>query len=366
MSKVTLYAPFNAAAFPFATTAVSYPILTSTHIQEVSDSTEANFYGMGFDFSGEDIVDGTLTGADFSTGGELQFEVTGLNHDAATVYDFIVAEDAPGLLAFVLSGADVVTGSSGSDVFFGYGGTDEMVMRGGNDSAFGGVGADLLSGGPGHDLCVGESGWDTLRGGDGNDGLFGEGGNDTLLGGEGNDFADGGTGVDSLVGGDGEDWLDGSGGSDTLNGGRNGDILEGGGGKDRLEGRGGGDILNGENGNDILVGGGGSDLFWFNSAPGAKNIDSILDFEGAGASGQDTIVLENGVFLQLTEGFLATTQFVSGPGVIALDADDYILYDTGNGALYYDADGSGPTAAIRFATVKGSPDGLDSTDFEVV
>ena len=54
------------------------------------------------------------------------------------------------------------------------------------------------------------------------------------------------------------------------------------------------------------------------------------------------------------------------PAIAAAEADDFILYDSATGALYYDADGNGPGEAIQFATLTGSPDALDHTDFEVV
>ncbi len=34
------------------------------------------------------------------------------------------------------------------------------------------------------------------------------------------------------------------------------------------------------------------------------------------------------------------------------DADDRILYNTTNGALYYDTDGTGEQLAIQFATIE--------------
>ena len=49
-------------------------------------------------------------------------------------------------------------------------------------------------------------------------------------------------------------------------------------------------------------------------------------------------------------------------GSSAGDADDRIVYDSGTGEIFYDADGSGAVAAILFATVTaGSP--LTNADF---
>ena len=45
--------------------------------------------------------------------------------------------------------------------------------------------------------------------------------------------------------------------------------------------------------------------------------------------------------------------------------DIRIVYDTLDGALYYDADGSGSQPAVQFATLAGHPAGLLATDFLV-
>ena len=59
---------------------------------------------------------------------------------------------------------------------------------------------------------------------------------------------------------------------------------------------------------------------------------------------------DNAVFTALTTtGTLAATAFRTGAG--AGDANDRIIYNDTSGALLYDADGTGPTAAIQFAKV---------------
>jgi Ca2+-binding RTX toxin-like protein len=50
-----------------------------------------------------------------------------------------------------------------------------------------------------------------------------------------------------------------------------------------------------------------------------------------------------------------------------VDADDRLLYDTGTGALYYDADGTGPTAPVLFAQLgTASHPNLVASDFVIV
>ncbi|MFM7274042.1 MAG: hypothetical protein ACKO4A_09315 [Gammaproteobacteria bacterium] len=113
----------------------------------------------------------------------------------------------------------------------------------------------------------------------------------------------------------------------------------------------------------MLEGGDGADAFLFD-APLAGNIDTITDF----SVGTDRIRLDDDVFTALQAGSLAASQFRSGEGVnTAGDADDRILYNTTTGALFYDPDGTGPLAPIRFATlgVATHPE-LGAADFLVV
>jgi hypothetical protein len=91
---------------------------------------------------------------------------------------------------------DVLDGTNGNNILFGFGGDDQISGRRGNDVAFGGRGDDRVDGGDGNDILFGESG---------NDGLAGGAGNDDLHGGHGRDFIVGGAGKDDLTGGDGPD-----------------------------------------------------------------------------------------------------------------------------------------------------------------
>lgn len=130
-----------------------------------------------------------------------------------------------------------------------------------------------------------------------------------------------------------------------------------------LEGNNGNDTLIGGAGKDALVGGNGSDRFVFNAALTAANIDTVTDFR----HDTDVIELEDTLFKGVGSS-LTSGEFYAKAGVTkAHDADDRILYDTGNGKLYYDADGnkSGGAAAILFATLTTKPV-LDHGDFVIV
>ena len=115
-------------------------------------------------------------------------------------------------------------------------------------------------------------------------------------------------------------------------------------------------VLDGKGGNDTLVGLQGADIFAFSTTPGAGNVDSVSGFE----VGVDKIALEDSVYTGVAPGALPPGAFRTG--TTALDSDDRVLYDSGTGALFYDADGSGVGAAVQFATVAPGL-GLSAGDF---
>jgi serralysin len=124
-------------------------------------------------------------------------------------------------------------------------------------------------------------------------------------------------------------------------------VLTGNSGSNTISGNAGGDTIAGGLGVDTLSGGAGGDYFVFNTAPhSSTNRDNITDFESA-----DTIWLENAIFTSfIGVGTISSAFFHLG--VTPSDADDYILYDQSNGALYYDRDGDGSAAAaVQFATL---------------
>ena len=146
-------------------------------------------------------------------------------------------------------------------------------------------------------------------------------------------------------------WIIGNAGANSLTGTAYNDSLDGGAGNDSLIGGAGNDTLIGGNGNDTLTGGAGSDYFVFNVAANASsNKDTVTDFE----LGVDKLQFSKAVYAGLGSivGPLSSGQFWSGAGVVtAHDADDRIIYNTTTGALYYDADGTGSSAAVQIAII---------------
>ncbi len=117
-------------------------------------------------------------------------------------------------------------------------------------------------------------------------------------------------------------------------------------GNDTLMGGAGNDILNGGTNKDVLTGGPGADAFRFSIMPARGDEDEITDFSVA----EDSIQLENAVFTQLfITGQLNPAYFVKSD--VALDLDDYVIYNPGTGTLMYDADGNNTGAPVLIAVL---------------
>lgn len=108
----------------------------------------------------------------------------------------------------------------------------------------------------------------------------------------------GGAGNDSLTGNAGVDTIKGGAGNDTINGAAGNDILDGGAGNDRVIGGVGADTLTGGAGNDTFVFAGTvtgvndtHSTLYAGGNTNLVNIDSITDFNGAGAAAGDLIEL---------------------------------------------------------------------------
>ena len=193
---------------------------------------------------------------------------------------------------------------------------------------------------------------EVIKGTKNDDDIYAGGGDDKIYGRAGNDKIDGADGNDRLYGG---------GGSDILRGGRGDDLIFGQNGNDKLFGGKANDTLNGGRGSDELTGGGGTDRFDFRNALGPGNVDHITDFNAAA----DTIGLENKIFGGTgSGGTLAAAKFHIG-SLATQDASDRITYDDATGALYYDSDGSGANAAIKFADLDPGL-ALTNVDFFVI
>jgi Ca2+-binding RTX toxin-like protein len=137
-------------------------------------------------------------------------------------------------------------------------------------------------------------------------------------------------------------------------------LVRGTAGADRLFGGGANDTLAGGLGKDVLDGGLGQDVFLFDTRPSKTNVDRIAGYSVA----DDTIHLSKSVFTKIAKkGVLASSAFWTGTK--AHDASDRIIYNKNTGALYYDADGTGSTKAVHFATLDKNLK-LTAADFFVI
>jgi Ca2+-binding RTX toxin-like protein len=299
-------------------------------------------------------------------------------------------------------GNDTLWGGYQDDTLNGSEGDDRLYGEQNNDMLYGDAGQDYLDGGLGTDTMVGNEGNDTyvvdntadvitdnglvididtvlvniagstpytyilgknIENGElqgiADNGLTGNISNNTLTGNAGDNILMGGAGSDVLSGGVGRDILYANATADTalalsiksrnppskdkLSGGDNNDTLFGSVGNDTLSGDSGNDVLDGKAGKNTLSGGSGKDVFVFTTLTG---IDKITDFKVT----DDSIQLENAVFTSLPAGILAATSFKAGVDIVAaVDADDYLLYNSTTGALLYDADGSVGAVAVQIA-----------------
>jgi Ca2+-binding RTX toxin-like protein len=323
-------------------------------------------------------------------------------------------------------GADTLKGGGGNDDLFGGIADDSLVGGVGDDFLNGGTGNDTMIGNDGDDTFIVDSSADIVNEvlGSGIDTVFsdvsfsltssdvqGDVENVTLTGFgnlsvSGNALDNrllGNSGSNSLNGREGADRMVGFGGNDTYRVDNTGDIVDEGGfgtsGTDRvistisfnlggpkvvgpvenltlsgdlsltgignslnniIFGNTGGNLLSGLGGNDTVNGGLGADVFLFNAAlSSTTNVDTISDFNVA----DDTIRLENAFMSALNTGTLAASAFRIGAA--AADATDRIIYNSVNGDLFYDADGTGANAAILFAELDPNL-ALTSADFVII
>lgn len=150
--------------------------------------------------------------------------------------------------------------------------------------------------------------------------------------------------IENAIGGSGNDFLGGS-------------IYD-----NKIQGGAGNDLINGRGGRDVLCGGSGADTFVFDKTIG-KGPASLPDFNPAAES----IQLDNAIFkgLGVTTGWLKAACFYAGAK--AHDSNDHIIYNRATGELFYDADGTGSAAQIKFAmlTAVNKP-ALSAADFLVI
>jgi Ca2+-binding RTX toxin-like protein len=321
---------------------------------------------------------------------------------------------------------NVVAGNNGDNLIWGLAGNDKVTGNGGNDTLNGGVGIDTMIGGLGNDTFYVDTlsdvvtensgeGTDTVisyidytlgsnlenltladtaiaaTGNELNNLLTGTVGDNVLAGAAGNDTLNGGVGSDTMIGGLGDDTylvniatdvvIENAGeGTDTIQSSisyvladnfekltlTGGSTINGTGNQvdNLVAGNAVNNILSGGLGNDTLYGGGGLDQFSFDTALNATtNVDHVLDF----TAGSDHVLLSSQIFGALgATGPMNAAMFHAGAGLtgsVSAAQGAGIYYDTKAGTLYYDPDGFGGVAGVKFAVLDGVAPALKSTDF---
>lgn len=138
----------------------------------------------------------------------------------------------------------------------------------------------------------------------------------------------------------------GNGGDDRLYGGTENNTLHGGADNDRLFGGGGNDTLTGDIGND---------RFYFTADLKSAGIDKVTDFSNKNGE-DDRIYLDDAVFKALGASVTSGEFLKVSSGHSAKQSDDHLIYNTKDGSLWYDADGSGKGAAVHIATLTNKAD----------
>ncbi|QDZ00608.2 calcium-binding protein [Nitratireductor mangrovi] len=296
----------------------------------------------------ENLIGTNSSLTDFLTGNHLANRIEGLAGD-----DLIAG----------LGGADELIGGTGIDTADYSASTQRINVNLSNGTALGGdAHGDTLSGienlvGTNSsltDFLTGNHLANRIDGGAGDDLIAGLGAADMLIGGTGVDTADYSASTQRInvnlsngtaLGGDAH--------GDTLSGIENligtnvalTDFLTGDAAPNHIQGLAGNDEINGKEGSDVLVGGGDDDLFIFDTALGAGNVDTIVDFVVA----DDMISLASSIFTGLAAGALTAAAF--RVGAAAADADDRIIYNAGTGSLFFDVDGNGAQVQVQFASL---------------
>ncbi len=145
-------------------------------------------------------------------------------------------------------------------------------------------------------------------------------------------------------------------------------IIYGAGGNDTLSGGAGVDGLYGYAGNDRLIGGVGVDSLWGGAVADGfvlSNVyadrDSIRDWVS-----EDQLEISAAMFGGgLTAGILSANRFLANTTGVAGNTDHRFIYNISNGALYFDADGSGAGARVQIATLSTKLT-LTAADFTIV
>lgn len=331
-------------------------ISTTNSIDGTIDFVHDPFVGMlvsngGFSYSFDNksqkyVFNGELEGfgiiyADVnSSASAIIYTIDDINMPLQKSVDFLTKDGVKIFEEQILLGNDEIKGSSGNDYLIAYSGNDWVYGNSGNDVIDGGSGEDNLFGGKGSDTYYVDNVKDKIS----------------------EDITD--KDIDSVyssvnyfaLGGIENIYLIGTKPSNAT-GNQSDNVLKGSVSKNTLVGNDGNDYLSGGAGKDTLTGGNGKDIFAFNTLAKSSD-DKITDFH----SGLDKIEIDSSVFKSLNNSFSKGSYIY---GKKAIDFNDYFIFDSAKGKLFYDEDGNGPTKSLLIATLVGV-NTLQYEDFSIV
>lgn len=215
------------------------------------------------------------------------------------------------------------TNENGDLVIQGFGGNDKITTTSENDYIDGGVGADIMNGGMGNDTYIVDNLKDMVK-------ESANQGNDTIITTLSTFSLVKLPNVENLTY---EGYVD----ADLTGNNQNNIIIA-------ADGH---DNLYGGLGNDTLTGGAGEDAFVFNTKLSSSNTDTITDF----VSGEDWLSLNKKLFKKLAKSFTEDNLVY---GEEAIESNDYLIFNSDNNTLYYDADGSGTKSSAVEIVVVGT------------
>lgn len=276
-------------------------------------------------------------------------------------------------------GADTLAGLGGDDVYrlFGNGETIVEAAGGGNDQAYvdgsytldAGASIEYLSfavsaetsalylnGNEMAQAVVGNLGRNTLDGGGGGDTLIGLAGDDVYrVYGPGDSVLESANGGTDAVFASGNFRLAAGSSVETLSTAENAATtnitLVGNELAQVIIGNYGNNLLDGGGGNDTLIGLEGADTYRFSRVPTDGSIVTIANF-----GSDDTLFFDSSFF---NDGFNPYTRVPIEIGTAATNAFTRLIYNSQNGQLFHDADGTGSAAAVQIAQL---PTGLTFTE----
>jgi serralysin len=294
--------------------------------------------------AGDDILNtagggvGTLAGGTgndtYSIYNSADIIIENANEGIDNVWSTVSYTLAANVENLYLVGAVNGTGNSGDNIIVGYGIGNNIIDGGaGNDTLDGGIGADTMIGGTGNDTYIVDNIGDLVT--------------ETSTSSTEIDTVKSSIdytlvlNVENLV-------LTGTG---AISG--SGNALN-----NSITGNSAANIIYGGGGNDLLIGGLGADTFQFRNQ--IEGIDTIGDFE----VGIDKINLSAAGFGGgLVVGALSIDRFVTvASGSSATSASQRLIYNSTTGGLFFDADGSGASLAVQFATLSTT---LGANDFTI-